>query len=128
MPIYIADDDPAGLSALQFLLESEGYTVAAFRSGAALLSAFPGPVPSCVVLDCVMPGLNGLEVARHLRDLGINAPVVLTTGHPSPAIRGRARAAGLPLIEKPLSQDLLAAIEAARTGAGPAPGEARSPE
>lgn len=115
MPIYIADDDPAVLDALRFLLEGEGYTVAAFRSGAELLSAFPGPEPSCVVLDYVMPGLNGAEVFRRLRELDVEAPVVLTTGHPDPLIRKRAKAVGLPLVEKTLLPDLLCAIETART-------------
>ncbi|MGH1573322.1 hypothetical protein ACRAWG_24960 [Methylobacterium sp. P31] len=44
------------------------------------------------------------------------SPVVLTTGHPDPLIRKRARAAGLPLVEKTVSPDLLCAIEAARRG------------
>ncbi|ACA17254.1 response regulator receiver protein [Methylobacterium sp. 4-46] len=110
MPIFIADDDPAVLSSLQFLLESEGYAVAAFGSGAALLSAFPGPAPGCVILDVMMPGLSGLDVLRRLRELDVHAPILLTTGHPDPSIRERAREAGVPLLEKGLSSEALLAV------------------
>jgi FixJ family two-component response regulator len=62
-----------------------------------------------------MPNMNGLEVFLRLRQLEIDVPVILVTGHPDPLIRRKAREAGVELIEKPLSQDvLLAAIKATR--------------
>ncbi|WP_442919062.1 hypothetical protein [Methylobacterium sp. XJLW] len=54
-----------------------------------------------------MPGLDGLEVCTRLHDLDARVPVVLITGHPNPAIRARARAAGIPLVDKPLAFDAL---------------------
>src|SRR3954467_6976119 len=90
-PIYVVDDDPAVLHSLCFLLESEGHRVEAFGSGHDLLAAFPGQIPSCVILDYVMPGMNGLEVFMRRRELDIRAPAVLVTGHPDPRIRTRAR-------------------------------------
>ena len=86
-----------------------------FRNGRDLLAIFPGADPSCVVIDYKMPNMNGLEVSLRLRQLEIDVPVILVTGHPDPLIRRRAREAGVQVIEKPLSQDaLLAAINAAR--------------
>jgi FixJ family two-component response regulator len=99
--IFVVDDDPAILHSTRFLLEGEGFSVRAFRSGLDLLEAFPGPEPRCVLLDQVMPGLPGLEVVGRLRDLDAQIPVILITGHPDPAIRTRARAVGIPLMEKP---------------------------
>ncbi|ACL63072.1 response regulator transcription factor [Methylobacterium nodulans] len=113
LPIFIAEDDPALLNSLAFMLQGEGYRVVTFESGSELLSAFPGAKPGCVLLDYVMPGMSGLEVYHQLRERGVDVPVLLLTGHPDPSIRRRAREAGLPLIEKPLAQDLLSAIEAA---------------
>ena len=115
LPIFIVDDDLGALNSLRFLLESEGYTVVTFRNGRDLLAIFPGADPSCVVIDYKMPNMNGLEVFLRLRQLQIDVPFILVTGHPDPLIRRRAREAGVELIEKPLSQDaLLAVINAAR--------------
>ncbi|MDP4003324.1 response regulator transcription factor [Methylobacterium sp. NEAU K] len=100
--IYVVDDDPAVLHSTRFLLESEGHAVETFAGGQELLAAFPGPSPWCVLLDHVMPGMDGLEVFKRLRDLDDRVPVVLITGHPDPTICRRARAAGVPLVEKPL--------------------------
>ena len=58
-----------------------------------------------MVLDYVMPGMDGLEVFARLRELAVHAPAVLITGHPDPRIRSRAREVGLPLVEKPITFD-----------------------
>ena len=114
-PIFIVDDDPGVLSSLRFLLESEGYDVVSFHDGGELLSTFPPSRPGCLIIDVKMPGMDGIDVVQRLRALGVDAPVVLITGHPDPAIRTRAQAAGIDLIEKPLSQDaLLREIERVR--------------
>jgi two-component system, LuxR family, response regulator FixJ len=109
LAIFVVDDDPGALSSLRFLLETEGYTVVSFRNGLDLLGIFPGPDPSCVVIDYKMPHMNGLDVFFQLRELHVDVPVILVTGHPDPGIRRRARTAGVELIEKPLSQDILLA-------------------
>lgn len=140
--IYVVDDDAAVLHSTRFLLESEGLRVETFADGPELLASFPGPSPAFVLLDHVLPGLDGLEVCARLHDLDARVPVVLITGHPDPAIRARARAAGIPLVEKPLAFDALlgllapdaardtardAAREAAREAA-PAPRPAPLPQ
>lgn len=109
--ILIVDDDSGALSSLRFMLESEGYAVSAFSSGADLFAAFVESRPSCVIIDYKMPGMNGIDVFRRLRELHPDLPIILITGHPDPMIRHAAERVGLSLIEKPLSQDeLLAAI------------------
>lgn len=112
-PIYVVDDDPAVLHSTRFLFESEGHRVETFASGFELLSVFPGPCPLCVLLDHVMPGMDGLEVCRRLRDLDARVPVILITGHPNPRIRIRAREAGVPLVDKPLAFEALVDLLAA---------------
>ncbi|MCF4129879.1 response regulator transcription factor [Methylobacterium sp. SyP6R] len=112
-PIYVVDDDPAILHSTRFLFECEGHRVETFASGPELLSAFPGPCPLCVLLDQVMPGMDGLEVCRRLRLLDAAVPVILITGHPDPRIRARARDAGVPLIDKPLAFEAFVGLLAA---------------
>jgi|UPI0002E016C0 FixJ family two-component response regulator len=119
--VYVVDDDSAVLHSTCFLFESAGHRVSSFASGADLLAAFPGPSPAFVLLDQVMPGMDGLEVFGRLRDLDARVPVVLITGHPDPGIRLRARAAGLPVVEKPLVFE--GVLELVTTG----PGGSRQP-
>jgi two-component system response regulator FixJ len=74
----------------------------------------PRPDPACLIIDYKMPAMDGMNLFRRLRALGVQSPVILLTGHPDPAIRTLASQAGLDLIEKPLSQDiLLKAVKAA---------------
>ena len=105
--VYVVDDDQAVRHSTRFLLESEGYRVETFAGGPELLAAFPGPSPACVLLDQVMTGMDGFEVLGRLRALGASVPVVLITGHPDPGIRMRAKAAGVPLVEKPFTLEAL---------------------
>lgn len=109
-PVYVVDDDPAILHSLCFLLEGEGHRVEPFGSGACVLAAFPGPEPHCIVVDYVMPVMDGIEVFRRLRALDVRAPVILMTGDPGASVRRRARDIGLPLIEKPLAYEPLLAM------------------
>lgn len=117
--IYVVDDDLAVLHSTRFLLESEGHRVETFADGCELLAAFPGPPPALVLLDHVMPGMDGLQVSGRLRALAPCVPVVLITGHPDPGIRTRARALGVPVVEKPLAfEALLGMLASRRTASG----------
>lgn len=117
--IFVVDDDPAVLHSTRFLLESEGHQVETFPGGRELLAAFPGPRPAFVLLDQIMPVMDGLEVFAKLRDLDAVVPVVLITGHPDPGIRTRARVSGVPVVEKPLAFDALLRMFAAGGIYGP---------
>ncbi|MHB2207993.1 response regulator transcription factor [Methylobacterium sp. CM6257] len=112
MPIFMVDDDAESLSSARFMLEGEGYPVFTFESGGHLLAAFPEARPCCIVIDYVLPDMTGLDACERLRAIGVTAPMIIITGHPSPLIREKVRAAGLSLVEKPLVDELLSAIEA----------------
>ena len=106
--VYVVDDDAGVLGSLRFLLETDGFTVRTFRSGAALLGASISGEVDCFVIDYKMPDINGIDLVGQLRNRGIEAPVVLITGYPDKNIAARAAAAGLKhVMRKPLLEDSL---------------------
>lgn len=83
--ILVIDDDPAVTSVLRRGLSYEGYTVATAADGASGLAAARETPPDLVVLDVMMPGIDGLEVLRRLRAADPALPVLMLTGKDAPA-------------------------------------------
>lgn len=106
--VYVVDDDVDVLGSLQFLLETDGFNVRTFRNGEALLKTVRSTGVDCFVIDYKMPDMNGIELARRLRNRDIAAPVILITGYPDENISARAEAAGVRhVMLKPLLEDSL---------------------
>jgi two-component system response regulator FixJ len=99
--IILVDDDQAVLNALTFALELDGFEVRAFANGKAVLELQDLPPLGCLVFDYNMPEINGLELLQRLRAGGVELPAILMTASPTKILREGARAAGVPLIEKP---------------------------
>ena len=110
--IYVVDDDLDVLGSLQFLLETDGYDVRTFKSGAALLGTGVSREADCFVIDYKMPNMDGLDLATSLRDRDIFAPIILITGHSDEKISDRAAMAGIyRVLRKPhLEESLLGHI------------------
>ena len=100
--VVVVDDDRAVLNSLKFALEIEGFAVRTYRSGEEFLAGGSLPRSACLVLDYHLPGVNGIAVVDELRRRKINVPAILITSNPPSALRQRAAAAGLALVEKPL--------------------------
>lgn len=81
--ILIVDDKEDNLLLMQTLLEAEGYNVELALSGAAALDKIETSPPSLVLLDVMMPGMDGYEVTRRIRENENTAliPIVLLTGY-----------------------------------------------
>lgn len=81
--ILIADDDPLVLFTLREILSTKfpNRQIETCTDGAAALAKLKQSAFDLVVLDLVMPGLNGLEVVKAMRSLGINTTVIWITGH-----------------------------------------------
>ena len=82
--VLIVDDDPVQRRLLQNVVEKAGYQVATAEGGEAaigLMTAPDGPHFECIVLDLVMPDLDGLGVLGRMREAGIAIPVIVQTAH-----------------------------------------------
>jgi two-component system response regulator FixJ len=111
--VAVIDDDPGVLEALGMVLEGKGLAVSRYASATAFLSAAPSQ--GCVISDLRMPGLNGMELLRALRQAGDPRPVILLTAHGDVEIAVQALKQGaFDFIEKPFDEDrLLQAVSAA---------------
>jgi len=107
--VYVVDDDPAVRDALAFSMTSAGLSARTFESAEALLAVLP-LTPGCIVTDVRMPGMNGIELVRRLRQLECRLPVVVITGHADVPLAIEAMKAGVAdFLEKPFDDDVLVA-------------------
>jgi DNA-binding NtrC family response regulator len=84
MAILIVDDDPVQCRLLEAMLQKFGYETVVLDNGEAALSALAGADGGrfdCMILDLVMPNLDGLGVLARMRQSGINVPVIVQTAH-----------------------------------------------
>ncbi len=96
------------VSSLQFLLETAGFSVAAFNSAAQFLNEAKTAELACLVVDQHMPDQTGLQLVGRLRGDGFTLPIALITGSPSPDLIRLARQLGVEqVLEKPLDDEVL---------------------
>ncbi|MFO7598842.1 MAG: hybrid sensor histidine kinase/response regulator [Candidatus Desulfacyla sp.] len=79
--VLLIDDERPLLEMLEISLRSDGYTVFTAENGAAGLDIFEKEKPELVVTDIKMPGLDGLEVLKRIRESGQEVEVIVITGH-----------------------------------------------
>jgi FixJ family two-component response regulator len=110
--VFVIDDDASVRRALTRLLRSVGYPFECFPSALAFLARLPAAVPSCVVLDYRMPGLNGLELQNALIAAGRDESIIFITGHGDiPTCANAMKAGATDFLPKPFrDEDLLNAI------------------
>jgi DNA-binding response OmpR family regulator len=77
--VLVVDDDPTVSDVVRRYLERSGFAVTLAADGPAALRAFAADRPDLVVLDLMLPGLDGLEVCRRLRGRAHDVPVVMLT-------------------------------------------------
>jgi two-component system, LuxR family, response regulator FixJ len=115
--VYVVDDDAAFLGSLQRILRAAGLTAVSYQTAAAFLHAAPDLIDGCVLLDVLMPEMDGLELQERLNSLGFNLPVIVMTAKGDVETAVQAMKAGADdFIEKPFDDNLLLdAINAALT-------------
>lgn len=108
--ILVIDDDPAVTSVLRRGLSYEGFSVQAAANGSEGLGLAREQAPDLVILDVMMPGLNGLEVLKRLKSVDSRLPVVLLTAKDADADQVTGLQAGADdYVPKPFKFDVLAA-------------------
>lgn len=108
--IVVIDDDPAVTSVLRRGLTLEGFTVATAEDGEQGLDLIREQAPDLIILDIMMPGLDGLSVLERLRAADERAPVLLLTAKDAPADQVRGLNAGADdYVVKPFTFEVLLA-------------------
>jgi FixJ family two-component response regulator len=113
--VFVIDDDASVRDALSNLLESGGLYAEVFGSTEEFLKAKRPKIPSCLVLDVTLPGMNGLEFQEMLFKTGNPIPIVFITAFGDIPMTSRAIKAGaVEFLAKPFQKnDLLTAIDQA---------------
>jgi two-component system response regulator MprA len=114
MRILVVDDDRAVRESLRRSLEFNGYQVELASDGAQALDAIVANRPDAMVLDVMMPRLDGLEVARRLRSTGDDLPILVLTARDTVSDRVSGLDAGADdYLPKPFAlEELLARLRA----------------
>ncbi len=112
--VLLAEDDRSVRESLVMALELEGYEVTATTNGEQALDTFDGARPDVVILDVMMPTVDGLTVCRRLRARGVRTPILMLTARDQVADRVSGLDAGADdYVVKPFSLDeLLARLRA----------------
>ncbi len=123
--VLVVDDDRAVRESLRRSLEFNGYTVSLASDGAEALAGISAINPDAVVMDVMMPRLDGIETTRALRSVGNHVPILVLTARDAVGDRVEGLDAGADdYLTKPFALDeLLARLRALLRRVGPGPAE-----
>jgi FixJ family two-component response regulator len=106
--VFIVDDDVSVRESLELLVRDENWKPECFSSAQEFLEHPRKRVPSCLVLDLSLPGLNGLELQKQLAVEHIDMPIIFVTGHGDVPQSVQAMKAGaLEFLTKPIDSEAL---------------------
>jgi two-component system OmpR family response regulator len=124
--ILVVDDEPSIVDAVAPALRYEGFAVDEARTGREALAAVAADEPDLIVLDWMLPDIEGIEVGRRLRAQGVRSAVLFLTAKDATENKVEAlRAGGDDYVTKPFSlAEIVARTQAIlRRTAGPLPGD-----
>ena len=106
--VFVVDDDVSVRESLELLIHSAGWQPETFASAQEFLARSRVPVPSCLVLDVSLPGLNGLDLQGHVAVQRADLPIIFITGYGDVPMTVRAMKAGaVEFLTKPFRDDVL---------------------
>jgi two-component system, LuxR family, response regulator FixJ len=113
--VHVIDDDEAARDSLEFLLRTAGINVNTHESAVDFLKGAAEIKSGCIVTDVRMPEITGIDLLKKLKDLKVDVPVILVTGHGDVPLAVEAMKIGAAdFIEKPFDDEvLLAAVRSA---------------
>lgn len=92
--ILLIDDDITSLDIVSFLFEQKGYNVQRCADGFMALKYLEKDDCDCMVVDLMMPGINGVETVRRVRGTGLTVPIIAFTAVDDPVLHDQAINAG----------------------------------
>src|SRR5262249_47188616 len=105
--VFVVDDDVSVREALELLIRNAGWQSETFDSAQQFLARSRPSVPSCLVLDVSLPGLDGLELQTKLRER-TDMPIIFITGYGDVPMSVRAMKAGaVEFLTKPVEDDVM---------------------
>src|SRR5271170_5479033 len=119
--VFVVDDDVSVRESLELLIRFEGWQPETFESAQEFLTRPRPSVPSCLVLDVSLPGLNGLDLQKRVAFERIDMPIIFITGHGDVPMTVQAMKAGaVEFLTKPFGDEVLLsairhALERSRT-------------
>ena len=106
--VFVVDDDVSVRESLELLIQHEGWQVKTFGSAQEFLDHSRAALPSCLILDVSLPGLNGLDLQQRLGAERTDMPIIFITGHGDIPMTVRAMKAGaVEFFTKPFSDEVL---------------------
>ncbi|MEH2271587.1 MAG: hybrid sensor histidine kinase/response regulator [Nostoc sp.] len=110
--ILVVDDSPDNVFLIKTILEEEGYTISTAENGISALAELKASPCDLVLLDLMMPGMDGYEVTKHIRKemkLPQYIPILLITAHDTPSVAHGLDLGADDFIRKPVTVDELLA-------------------
>ena len=106
--VFVVDDDAAALDSLVMLLRSDGLNPSGFSSAIEFLEFLGPEARGCIISDVRMPGMDGVELIRALKQRHCLMPVILITGHADVTVAVQAMKAGAAeFVQKPFESELI---------------------
>src|SRR2546423_3165060 len=106
--VFVVDDDASVRRSLESLIDSAGWQTETFASAQDFLSSPRVSAPSCLVLDVVLPDLNGLELQKRVGVDRTDMPIIFISGYGDVPMTVQAMKAGaFEFLTKPVHGDVL---------------------
>jgi FixJ family two-component response regulator len=106
--VFVVDDDVSVRESLELLIRCAGWQPETFPSALEFLARPRALVPSCLVLDVSLPGLNGLDLQKRVAGDRTDMPIIFITGHGDVQMTVQAMKAGaVEFLTKPFGDDVL---------------------
>ena len=107
--ILVVDDDKAVITLLESLLSSQGYKVSAANDGLDAMVQVRNNVPDLIILDIMMPELNGYDVCSNLKfdERFKHIPIIVLTSREQELTSGISQLMGIGYMQKPIDSKIL---------------------
>ena len=109
--VFVVDDDVSVRESLELLIRNEGWQPETFASAQEFLDRPRALVPSCLLLDISLPGLNGLELQKRVAVERTDMPIIFITGYGDvPKTVQAMKAGAVEFLTKPLNDEVLLSV------------------